>query len=95
MVNTQALKLNIIELVMNIEDDHLLAAIEQEARSILNRTEKPNVLDAIKPIRKHVSLEQIVQEQNKKMLDAATFFSLAEKVKLDEPIDDLLADLTA
>ena len=95
MVNTQIRKLNIIELILGIDDDILLAALEREALGLIeSANKKPNVLDAVRPIRKNVTLEQMIAEQNTQPIDADTFFSLASKVGLDDPIDELLADLT-
>ena len=99
MVNTQAStqikKLNIIELAMSIDDDILLAAIEEDIlRRIQNAEKKPSVWDAVKPIRKNVSLEQMIEEQGTKSIGRDEFFALAEEVGLDDPIDELLADLT-
>ncbi len=96
MVNQQIRKLNIIELVMGINDDGLLAAIEQEALQLIQQTiKKPNVWDAVKPIRKNVSLAQMIEEQQTKPISADTFFSLAREVELNDPIEELLADLNA
>lgn len=96
MVDAQARKLNIIELVMGINDDRLLAAIEREALQLVERTSKmPNVWDAVRPVRKNISLDQMIREQGTKPIDTDTFFSLASEIGLDDPIDDLLADLTA
>lgn len=96
MISTQTRKLNIIELVMNIDDDSLLAALEQEVLELVRSSrKKPNIWDAVKPIRKNVTLDQMIEEQNTKPIDAETFFALAEKVGLDDPIEELLSDLTA
>ena len=95
-MHTPLRKLHIIELIMKIDNDSLLAAIEADALQRIAQAEKqPDVWAAVKPIRKDVSLAQIVAEQETKPLDRDTFFGLAEAIELDEPIEDLLADLTA
>ena len=96
MVNTQLKRMSLIELIMEVSDEELLDAIREEALQLIQRAEKkPDPFDAVKPIRENVSLEQLMEEQNYKPIDYNTFRSLAEKVELDDPIDDLLADLTA
>ena len=84
-MNTQTRKLNIIELVMKIDDERLLATLEKEVLGIFeSASKKPNVWEAVRPIRKNVTLDQMIKEQETEPLDADTFFSLAEKVGLDQ-----------
>jgi len=52
---------------------------------------KLNVFDAVKPIRSNVSLEQIMAEQNYKPISYKEFRKLADKLELEEPIEELLA----
>ncbi|MCB9035543.1 MAG: hypothetical protein H6557_02880 [Lewinellaceae bacterium] len=54
----------------------------------------PNVLDAIKPIRANVSLEQIKKEQNYKPISYKEFRELADKIGIEESIEELLALLS-
>ena len=94
-MNIQTKKLNIIELIISINDDSLLDALEKEALGLIEyANKKPDILEATKPIQENVTLDQMVKEQNTQSMDAETFFSLASEVELNEPIDDLLADLT-
>ena len=96
MVNTQLKRMGLIELIMEVSDDDLLDAIKQDVLQLIQKAEKkPNPFDAVKPIRENVSLEQLMEEQNYKPIDYATFRNLAKKVELDDPIDELLAGLTA
>lgn len=92
----QLWKLKIIELVMTINDAELLEEIERDARQLAeNAARKPSVWDAVKPIRKGLTLEQVIQEQGTKPIDRETFFALAEEVGLDGAVEELLAELTA
>lgn len=95
-MNVQSRKLNIIGLVMSIHDDSLLAGIERDAlRHIDSAEKKPNIWDAVKPVRKQVSLAQMIEEQHSTPIDKDVFFALAQQVELTDPIDELLATLTA
>ena len=88
-------RLNIIEIILGIDNDEALAKIENAAIEIKDQiTDKPNVLDAVKPIRTNVSLEQIMEEQNYKPISYKEFRELADQLELKEPIEELLAMLT-
>ncbi len=90
-------KLNIIEIIMGINNDDALAEIENQAIKIKNQiTEKPklNVMDAVKPIRSNVSLEEIMAEQNYKPVSYKEFRKIADQLELKEPIEELLALLS-
>lgn len=96
MVNTQLKKMGIIELIMGVSDEAILDAIKKDALQLIQKAKaKPNPFDAVRPIRENVSLDQLMKEQNYKPIDYRTFRNLAKEVALDDPIDELLADLTA
>jgi hypothetical protein len=87
--------MSIIELIMGINDDALLAAIERDALHLVETAKKlPDVWRAVKPIRKNVSLEQMVIEQHTRPIEREAFFALAQNIGMDEPIDELLSSLT-
>ena len=44
-------KLNIIKVIMSIDNDDILQKIENQAILLQKQIQKPNVFDAIKPIR--------------------------------------------
>lgn len=96
MVNTQLKKMSIIELILQISDDKHLDVIEQQAKSLVQKASKqPNPFEAVKPVRKNVSLEQIMAEQAYQPINYASFKSLAKAIALEDPIEELLADLNA
>lgn len=61
----------------------------------MKEKKKPNVWNAVKPIRSNVSLEQIMLEQNYQPISYQKFRELADKLELKESIEDLLSDLSA
>jgi hypothetical protein len=94
-IDTRNIKFGLIELIMNIDDNDLLERIEQELIKIHKEAQPlPNVEDAVRPIRKNVTLEQIDQEQNYTPFDYKEFRNLADELELEEPIEELLEMLT-
>ena len=90
-----ARKLNIIQIIMGIDNDAALEAIEMEALKISAQIMKmPNVFDAVKPLRSNVSLEEIMQEQNYHPISYEEFRAIADELEMEEPIEELLALLT-
>ena len=72
---------------------HLIARsrIEDQIEIIL---EEDNIWHAIiRPMRKTITLAEMKEEQNYTPLDEKTFFELAEKVDIEESIEELLAML--
>lgn len=88
-------KLRLIDLVMHLDDDVLLEELERKANRIKAiASPKPDIANAVRPIRPNVSLEDIKREQNYKLISYDEFRKLADKLELKEPIEDLLAMLT-
>ncbi|MEZ4887563.1 MAG: hypothetical protein R3E32_22715 [Chitinophagales bacterium] len=97
MNTLQVRKMNIIEIIMGIDNDEALAKIENQAIKVkqqITHKNKLNVFDAVKPIRSNVSLEQIMSEQNYKPISYKEFRKLADKLELEESIEELLALLS-
>ena len=96
MIDSAQRKLTLIDLIMHIQDEALLTAIEQQAYALVQRTyQRPDPQQGVTTIREEVSLEQIKQEQGTQRMDYARFQALAQEVALNEPIEELLQDLTA
>ncbi|MEM9888581.1 MAG: hypothetical protein AAF849_21980 [Bacteroidota bacterium] len=74
------------------EDEELTAFTSLDGDTSEERKEK--FWEAVKPIRKGVTLEQIMREQNYKPIDREEFFRKAEELNIEEPLEDLLAMLT-
>lgn len=80
---------------MNIDDSDLLERIKEELIKIKEESQSsPNIEDAVRPIRKNVTLEQIDQEQNYTPFNYKEFRILADELELEEPIEELLEMLT-
>ena len=95
MNSVEVRKLSIIEIIIGIDNDKALAEIESEALRVKEQiTNIPNVFDAVKQIRSNISLEQIMEEQNYKPISYDEFRKLADKLEIEEPIEELLGLLT-
>lgn len=81
---------------MRINDADTLDQIHQELDQIDQELDDsiPDVKKALRPIRSNVTLEDIKREQNYTPLDYNEFMDLADKVGLEEPIEELLEMLT-
>ena len=44
-------------------------------------------------MRKTISIEEMIQEQNYKPITANEFFQLTDELAIEEPLEDLLAQL--
>lgn len=95
MKTIESLKLNIIEIVMSIQNEDILAKFQDEAIKIkAQKYITPKLSNAIKPVRSNVSLEQLKKEQNYQAISYKEFRQLADKIEIEEPIEDLLEMLT-
>jgi len=95
MKTLESRKLDVIKLVMEVQNEEVLSKFEDEAIKIKdNYNFKPDIADAIKPVRKNVSLEQLKKEQNYQPVSYQEFRQLADKIEIEEPIEELLATLT-
>lgn len=81
---------------MSINDDNALSTLERKAIEITDEsTEKRLRVDlAVKPIRSNVSLEEIDKEQNYSPVSYEKFRADADKLEINESIEELLGMLT-
>lgn len=96
MAATIEKKYKLIQMIMSVEDEELLSSIEH---TLAQAQEQPqsqvaSFWDAVKPIRKDVSFEQLLAEQNYQPMTYEEFRTKADEVDMQEPIEELLALLT-
>lgn len=87
-------KLNIIKVIMSIDNDDALRKIESQAIKIKGQIKKPNVFDAVKPIRENITIDQMVKEQNYKPITYQEFRKKADEIEWEETLEELLEMLT-
>lgn len=55
--------------------------------------QKDKFWEAVKPIRKSISLDQMIAEQDYKPVQREAFFRKTNKLNIEEPLEDLLSML--
>ena len=95
-VNLESTKLRLIQLIMSINDDIALIELERKASEITEKTEEnhPDINLAVKPILSNISLEEIDKKQNYHPVSYEEFRMDADKLNLEESIEELLTLLT-
>jgi hypothetical protein len=78
--NLDQKKMELIREIMDIEEASLLEKIESDIKES-------------KPIRKTISIVELVEEQSYEPIEADAFFELAESIAIEEPLEELLLQL--
>lgn len=96
VLNIDRKKIKLIQLIMSIDDDNALAVLEEKASefSDLSVERLDDLNKAVKPIRSNVTLEEIDKGQGYEPVSYSKFRSDADKLQIEEPIEELLSDLT-
>ncbi len=85
-------KLKIIQLVMLAQDERTMAALEAALARLF--AHEPHLVNILKPTRKRLDPEELKRQQQWKPVDRAVFDRLIEEADIQEPLDELLAQLT-
>lgn len=93
-VNTNDIKMNIINLITGIDDAAELERIYHSLeREIADVSKKPDIKDAIIEIREGISYKEILAEQNYKPISYGEFRELADEIEWEHSLEELLAEL--
>lgn len=83
-------------MLMKVEDEQILNAVESQIALVKpNIVDKPSFRDAVKPIRKDVSFQELLAEQNYQPVSYETFRGMASEIGIEEPVEELLGMLSA
>lgn len=75
---------------MKLDNEEVLSKLEEEVEAI----QKEEVFwTAIKPLRKTITLEQMIKEQNYKPIEKDEFFKMVDELEIEESIEELLSML--
>lgn len=91
MVNDiQTLKSDIVKMLTNTTDIKTLKSIHRELETA--KVDEPDMsfMEAVRPIRESVSLEEIMAEQNYKPVSYEEFRAKADEIEWEEPLEELL-----
>ncbi len=87
---SQKLRFDIMELVFKTDNVELLQLVKSELKK---SAEKPDFLEAVKPLQKDLSLNQIIEKQNYKPVSYATFRAKADELEWNVTLEELLKAL--
>ncbi len=93
--NLELRKYHLISLIIALQDEDSLAALE----AYLGQKDTLNTSDLLltklaKPMRKTISVEELVKEQGYKSPSFESVRKLAREIDIQEPIEELLKMLT-
>ena len=78
---------------MNLTNEQQLAQLEEIFYSSRNSEDEIQFLEAIKPIKKSISLEEMVEVQNYHPIKKEAFFKKTNALEIEETLEDLLSML--
>ena len=83
-------KYKLIQEIMKLDNEEALSKLEEEVESI---QQEEVFWTAIKPLRKTLTLEQMIKEQNYKPIEKDEFFKMVDELDIEESIEELLSML--
>lgn len=91
-------KLKLIEEIMKLKNEQSLRKIEQEIKSLSAaemelELQSAKLKDIIKPIKKSISIDDMIKEQGYKPIKRDDFYKKVSKLKIEEPLEELLSML--
>ena len=105
MTLEKQIQLDIINIIFGIDDIQKLKVLKKQAKNLAEETveipngngrvkeEIPDFMEAVKPIRDHIPLEEIMEKQNYKPIDYKTFRKKVGDFDWGMPIEQVLAEL--
>lgn len=83
-------KYKLIQEIMKLDNEEALSKLEEEVEAI---QQEEIFWTAIKPLRKTITLEQMIKEQNYKPIEKDEFFKMVDELQIEESIEELLSML--
>ena len=83
-------KYKLIQEIMKLDNEEALSKLEEEVEAI---QQEEVFWTAIKPLRKTITLEQMIKEQNYKPIEKDEFFKVVDELEIEESIEELLSML--
>lgn len=83
-------KYKLIQDIISLEDETEISKLEKQVATLHQRDK---FREAVKPICQAVSLEQMMAEQQYQPVQKEVFFRKANKLKIEESLEDLLSML--
>ena len=83
-------KYKLIQEIMKLDNEKALSKLEEEVEAI---QQEEIFWTAIKPLRRTITLEQMIKEQNYKPIEKDKFFKMVDELQIEESIEELLSML--
>jgi hypothetical protein len=100
--NIENRKMELISFIITLQQEEAVAAFERIVKRVKKVAEpvieQKNELDLAhfaRPIRKSITIEELMQEQQFTVFDRAGFDQIVKNMDIQEPIEELLAQLTS
>jgi len=93
MNNAKKIKSDILKILSKVDDVNLLKSVRNQLINSDKEGDDLAFLKAVKPIRKGVSLEQMMKEQNYKPITYQEFRAKADNLEWNETLEELLEAL--
>lgn len=90
--NLDSRKYKLIQEIMKIDREEDLSKLENQVESLHTR-EEDRFMEAVKPVRKSVTLEELIAEQNYQPIKKEEFFRKTSELEIEESLEELLAML--
>lgn len=90
--NFENRKYRLIREILKINREEDLSKLENQVESIYSKVDS-SFLKAVKPIRKTVTLEELIAEQNYRPIKKDDFFRKTGDLEFEESLEELLAML--
>jgi hypothetical protein len=83
-------KYKLIQEIMKLDSEEALAKLEEEVEAI---QQEEVFWVAIRPLRKTITVEQMIKEQNYQPIERDEFFKMVDELEIEESIEELLSML--
>jgi len=87
MSKAQKIRTDIMELLLKIEDVNTLKSIHYD---LIQKNEIPEFMEAVRPIKEDMSLDEMITNQNYKPVSYDEFRAKVDDLEWKETIDELL-----
>jgi len=84
-------KYQLIRQIMNLDDEKAISRIEHQLEFI--HEDSDLWFSIIQPIRKSVSIDEMIEEQGYKPIGKEEFFEMVDELEIEEPLEELLSML--
>ena len=100
--NIETRKMKLISLIITLEQDadvtafeRVVPSVKKEVKPIENGQNTPlDLAHYVRPTRENITIEELMQEQQFTVFDRAGFDQIVKNLDIQEPIEELLAQLT-